>query len=79
MSAAHVTPIDEQPALLIQLTDMHLMDEPHAEMLGVDTEASLKAVLRQAVREMPDAQLVMATGDVAQDGWVSVPIDFKIH
>ncbi|SAI66346.1 cAMP phosphodiesterase [Bordetella ansorpii] len=68
MSAAHVTPIDEQPALLIQLTDMHLMDEPHAEMLGVDTEASLKAVLRQAMREMPDAQLVLATGDVAQDG-----------
>lgn len=68
MSAAHAPHADEQPALLLHLTDTHLLDEPHAEMLGVDTEASLKAVLRQAMRETPGAQVLLATGDLAQDG-----------
>jgi len=68
LSAAHAAPPDEAPSLLIHLTDMHLLDEPHGVMLGVDTEASLHAVLRQARHDHPRADLLLATGDLAQDG-----------
>lgn len=68
MSSAHAALLDEQPSLLIHLTDMHLLEEPHATLLGIDTEASLQAVLRQVRHEMPRADLLLATGDVAQDG-----------
>lgn len=60
------------PHLLIHLTDTHLLAEPHGAMLGVDTQASLQAVLHQAMREMPGAKLLLVTGDLAQDG--STPV-----
>ncbi|WP_459616476.1 phosphodiesterase [Bordetella sp. 2513F-2] len=62
------TPQAERPALIIHLTDTHLLETPQAVMLGVDTEASLQAVLRQALHEHPGADLLLATGDLAQDG-----------
>lgn len=58
----------EQPALLIQLTDPHLFAESAAVMLGIDTEASLRAVLAQIRRDHGAADLLLATGDLSQDG-----------
>ena len=52
---------------LLQLTDLHLLAEPDSRLLGVDTEASLRAVLGQAFAErQPDA--VLATGDITHHG-----------
>jgi len=65
MSAPHATPIDERPALLLHLADPGLMDEPHARTWGIDAEARLDAVLRQAMHEMPGAQLALTTGKLA--------------
>jgi len=54
------------PARLLQITDSHLLADPAATLLGVDTAATLVAVLEQALAEhLPDA--VLATGDVAHD------------
>ena len=53
-------------AHVLQITDCHLFPSPDEELLGVDTNASLNAVLRQACAELrPDA--VLATGDIAQN------------
>ena len=52
---------------LLQLTDLHLLAEPEARLLGVDTEDSLRAVLDRAFAEhQPDA--VLATGDITHHG-----------
>ena len=54
------------PARLLQITDTHLLADPAATLLGVDTAATLTAVLDQALAEhVPDA--VLATGDLAHD------------
>lgn len=50
--------------LLLQLTDCHLLDDPAARLLGVDTQATFAAVLDQALAEAtPD--LLLLTGDLA--------------
>jgi Icc protein len=58
---------DTQPALLIQLTDPHLFADPGV-MLGVDTDASLRAVLDIIRRDHMPADLLLATGDLSHDG-----------
>ncbi|MDH2051719.1 phosphodiesterase [Achromobacter marplatensis] len=56
------------PAMLVQLTDSHLFGEPDTAMLGVNTDASLRAVLRQIEADGKHPDLLMATGDLSQDG-----------
>jgi len=54
-------------ASVLQITDLHLLGDPAARLLGVDTADSLRAVLTQACGERrPDAVLV--TGDLTQHG-----------
>lgn len=54
------------PLRLLQITDFHLKAAADARLLGVDTAATLAAVLDQALAEAtPDA--VLATGDLAHD------------
>lgn len=54
------------PTRLLQITDTHLRAEPGARMKGMDTNASLLAVLEAARREAPDG--VLLTGDLVHDG-----------
>lgn len=56
------------PAMLVQLTDSHLFGEPDTAMLGVNTDASLRAVLRQIEADGKHPDLLLATGDLSQDG-----------
>ena len=50
---------------VLQISDCHLVAEG-ASLIGVDTQASLEAVLRQAMSEaIPDA--IIASGDIAHD------------
>ncbi|MDZ7668524.1 MAG: metallophosphoesterase [Gammaproteobacteria bacterium] len=54
------------PLRVLHITDTHLRATAGATLLGVDTAASLDAVLRQALAEHePDA--VLASGDLAHD------------
>jgi len=54
--------------MLVQLTDSHLFGEPDTAMLGVNTDASLRAVLRQIEADGKHPDLLLATGDLSQDG-----------
>jgi len=54
------------PIHLLQITDLHLRGSAGKRLIGVDTDASLRAVLQAATaQQMPDALLV--TGDVVHD------------
>jgi Icc protein len=63
-SSAHT----DAPKLLIQLTDLHLMQEPEREMCHVNTDASLRAVIELVGEHGHRPDLVLATGDLSQDG-----------
>ena len=65
------------PALILQISDCHLV-APDALLLGVDTDASLRAVLRHAVgQRTPDA--IVATGDLAHEATADVYRRFGEH
>lgn len=64
----HAPRAADAPVRLVQLTDAHLYDDPAAVMLGVDTDASLRAVLAQIGAEPETPDLLLATGDLSQDG-----------
>ena len=57
---------DAAPISILQITDLHLLPAADARLLGVDTAASLDAVLRTALAERtPDALVV--TGDIVHE------------
>ncbi|WP_148861685.1 3',5'-cyclic-AMP phosphodiesterase [Marinobacter fonticola] len=53
---------------ILQLTDPHLMADPDGELLGMNTRDSLDAVMALASKEPHAPDLVIASGDIAQDG-----------
>ncbi|WP_166258942.1 3',5'-cyclic-AMP phosphodiesterase [Marinobacter salicampi] len=56
------------PFKVLQLTDPHLMADPAGALLGVNTRDSLAAVVAQVKQDHFEPDLVLATGDLAQDG-----------
>lgn len=57
-----------RPLRVLQLTDPHLMADASGELLGVNTRESLNAVIEQVLKVHGQPDLVLATGDLAQDG-----------
>lgn len=55
---------------LLQITDCHLSKDDDAELLGVKTLESLDAVLEQVAKDRREPDLLLLTGDLAQDGSV---------
>ena len=53
-------------ASVLQITDLHLLERPGAKLLGIDTAASLDAVLEAALAERQPAA-VLVTGDIAHE------------
>lgn len=56
------------PIRIVQLSDFHLYASPGGKLLGLNTDFSLNAVLDLIAREQPHAHLMLATGDISQDG-----------
>jgi len=52
---------------IVQITDTHLLASPGALFAGLDTAASLAAVVAAARGRHPDLELVVASGDLVQD------------
>ena len=52
---------------ILQITDLHLMIDPLAELKGVRTRASLQAVLDVLRRDFQSAESLIVTGDLAHD------------
>jgi Icc protein len=57
-----------EPALLVQISDSHLFAEAHGTLLGMNTCDSLQKVLEMVRAQQPRIDLVLATGDLSQDG-----------
>jgi Icc protein len=53
---------------LVQLTDTHLCRERGGRLLGMDTDHSLQAVIDLVKAERPAVDLLLATGDLADQG-----------
>ncbi|MER1967419.1 metallophosphoesterase [Castellaniella sp. GW247-6E4] len=62
------TPPPDQSIVVVQVTDPHLYEDPSGCLLGVQTDASLRGVLRHIIEYQPDIGLLLATGDISQDG-----------
>lgn len=58
-----------RPFQLLQITDCHLGSQPGEQLLGLDTDESLRDVLSLLqMQESPD--MLLATGDISNDGGV---------
>lgn len=53
---------------VVQITDIHLTAEPGSALYGVDTAQSLKNIIHEIRRLPGKPDLVIATGDLAEDG-----------
>lgn len=56
---------------VVQITDIHLMAESGAKLLGVDTAVTLQKVLDTIAALSPPPEMIIATGDLADDGSVT--------
>ncbi|PKL98168.1 MAG: 3',5'-cyclic-AMP phosphodiesterase [Gammaproteobacteria bacterium HGW-Gammaproteobacteria-9] len=70
MPGATLTAVEDS-VLLVQLTDSHLFAEADGKLLGMNTCDSLERVIELAIDEQPRIDLVLATGDLSQDGSVA--------
>lgn len=55
-------------ALLVQISDSHLYAEPDGTLLGMNTRDSLQKVIERVLAQQPQIDLILATGDLSQDG-----------
>ncbi|MCY1516594.1 3',5'-cyclic adenosine monophosphate phosphodiesterase CpdA [compost metagenome] len=58
----------DESVLLVQLSDSHLFAEADGKLLGMETHHSLQRVIDRVLDEQPRIDLVLATGDLSQDG-----------
>ncbi|PIE41747.1 MAG: 3',5'-cyclic-AMP phosphodiesterase [Gammaproteobacteria bacterium] len=58
----------KNPVRVVQLSDTHLFESIEGKLLGLNTENSLTQVLELIRQEQPGTDLVLATGDLSQDG-----------
>lgn len=61
----------DRPVLLVQLSDSHLFAEEDGKLLGMNTHDSLAKVVDRVQAEQPEIDLILATGDLSQDGSVA--------
>lgn len=57
----------DNPLQLIQITDTHLYRDPRAALLGLNTQRSFEEVVDLIARTREKPDLIIATGDIAQD------------
>jgi Icc protein len=62
------SPAIDSPVLLVQLSDSHLVAEADGAMFGLNTRDSLAQVVERVLVEQPNIDLLVATGDLSQDG-----------
>ncbi|MEB0044884.1 MULTISPECIES: 3',5'-cyclic-AMP phosphodiesterase [unclassified Pseudomonas] len=55
-------------ALLVQLSDSHLFAEANGTLVGMNTRDSLQSVIELVKRQQPQIDLIVASGDLSQDG-----------
>lgn len=71
MMSNQITPGSQKLGLVlrvIQITDTHLFADADGALLGLKTQHSFEQVLAQITDVEPGADLLIATGDISQDG-----------
>lgn len=68
MLSASVSTPAESSVLLVQLTDSHLFADTGDTLLGMDTTDSLQKVIDLVLEEQQTVDMILATGDLSQDG-----------
>jgi Icc protein len=64
---------------VVQISDSHLFASREGRLLGLNTEDSLQLVLDRVVSEQSCIDVVLATGDISQDGSVESYKRFQQH
>lgn len=69
METASVKSADPGIVKIVQLTDLHIFNDPKGSLLGVVTADSFQAVLNEvsALRGEKEPDLLLVTGDISQD------------
>ncbi|AHC33144.1 MULTISPECIES: 3',5'-cyclic-AMP phosphodiesterase [Pseudomonas] len=67
----------DAPTLLVQLSDSHLFAEADAVLLGMNTRDSLQRVIDLVCEQQPRIDLLLATGDLSQDGTLASYQQFR--
>ena len=67
------------PLRVVQLTDLHLLGDPAGRLRGIDTEATLTAVLAAARGDLARADLLLLTGDLAEHGETAAYRRLRAH
>ncbi len=63
--------------LLVQLSDSHLFADADVTLLGMNTRDSLQRVIDLVREQQPPVDLVLATGDLSQDGTLASYQQFR--
>ncbi|MBH2035487.1 MAG: 3',5'-cyclic-AMP phosphodiesterase [Pseudomonadales bacterium] len=58
----------DSSVLLVQLSDSHLFADADGKLLGMNTHDSLQRVIERVLDEQPLVDLILASGDLSQDG-----------
>ncbi|HNN29704.1 MAG TPA: metallophosphoesterase, partial [Agitococcus sp.] len=58
---------ENKPLRVVQISDSHLFSSTEGQLLGLNTENSLCLVLEKVKREQSHIDVILATGDIAQD------------
>ena len=56
----------QRPIRLVQISDSHLFKDTQRTLLGLNTEQSFLNVLALVMQEQPAIDLLLTTGDIAQ-------------
>ncbi len=60
--------MSQTPIRIIQISDIHLLADTNGSLLGVNTQESFDAVIELVRKEKEPLDLILLSGDLAQDG-----------
>lgn len=63
-----IQPLTADAVRLVQITDCHIFAQAGQRLHGLDTRRSFEAVSAAALAEYEELDLILATGDLSQDG-----------
>lgn len=66
--SVHIDQTGQDVIEVLHITDCHLSEDRQADLLGVNTRDSFEAVLAQTKSDGVNPDLLLMTGDLAQDG-----------